>query len=162
MKSLILVVVLVASSFSMVSAEESESFKIGVVSKPGDPITVDFGDPEGGTEHPKTSDALVYGATAINADPLFLSFIQEPVASRELAVEEGWKVCEANNVKCDKVVWFQYGCGARATGADNVGAGISAMATLAQARHDALGKCKRDGGKDCEVRETFCAPKELK
>lgn len=161
MNHLVLGTVLVTSLVSVGSAQASESFLFGAV-KPGQPVKEAVGsDPDGGTEHPNTSDTLIFGAIGAKADPFFATLNREPVASKELAVQEAWKDCENNHVKCDEVVWFQYGCAAVARGSNVAKAGVSVMATLAEVRKDAVNQCAKAGGQNCKVQETFCAPKEL-
>ncbi|MEO1192195.1 MAG: DUF4189 domain-containing protein [Pseudomonadota bacterium] len=161
MKPILLMTALVMSVISVGSAQASEDFQSGVVT-PNQPIGEASGtDADGGGDHPKTSDKLIYGAIGFKKDPFFVSFTRKPLSSKEAAVEVTWNDCKKNRVECDEVIWFQYGCSAAAMTPWASHYGVSVKATPSEARQDALKQCEDQGGKGCKLREIFCAPEEL-
>ncbi len=95
-----------------------------------------------------------YGAIAYSAKDGAYGF-SDSWKDRKSAEKTAVKFCSKYGKKCEVLVWFYNSCGAVAAGGKKTGWGRAD--SLADAQKQALAKCKKSGGKNCEIKASHCS-----
>lgn len=95
-----------------------------------------------------------YGAIAYSAKDQGYGY-SDGWENRKKAEQNAMKYCKQNGKSCKVMAWFYNSCGAVA--ADGKKTGWGQADSKGEAGRQALARCKKSGGKNCQVKTAHCS-----
>lgn len=95
-----------------------------------------------------------YGAIAYSAKDGGYGY-SDGQGDQKQAEKTALKYCKQHGKKCESLIWFYNSCGAVA--ADGKKVGWAQHASSSAAQQNALQFCRKQGGKNCEIKVVHCS-----